>query len=586
MFALLGLNTVGAAQTCPDTPLQFLPLRTENFISLGALGSPFPPSHIFPTPHIGFELVNPETPGEIEAPLYAPGDITIDTIAIVQYEIFGGRRNYVSHSLLNTVCDGLRMYFLGLRTLTHPALAQILREQPCRLTPAGLGRSMCAMDVHIRIEAGAQLATAGDRIAGAQGFDWGARDYRLPTGRSALAGADYWCAANGAVNIDDRCYAVCPLDYLAPQERAKAINLSGEFTRTLYRTEEPKCGTIYLDAAGAAQGYWFAPGASAAADAPNLFLGPSGITGAVLTLSMGNSVPGLNSRNYLFRPLREGRINRPFREIRTSDVYCYESFYKDYRDAAQQSNSLTAYTILVALPPDARTVAVERSAASRRGAGSWQLSPRAVTFNRYRSPQPSVGSVVNAASLAPGPLAPGGLFALFGSKLDPENVRALSNNIPASLPYVSATQITGIVPYGATAGNITPFVLETGGSRLPTMLLSIAPVAPGLFTADASGKGQGAILNDDLTLNAATNPAFRGSIVVLYATGTGPLSSLLPGARIGGLMAEVVDARSEAGVVRISVRVPESVAPGDAVPVEIQIANVTSQRGVMMAIQQ
>ena len=48
--------------------------------------------------------------------------------------------------------------------------------------------------------------------------------------------------------------------------------------------------------------------------------------------------------------------------------------------------------------------------------------------------------------------------------------------------------------------------------------------SPGIFTANSSGKGPGAILNQDYSLNDASNPAPAGSTVLLYATGEGVLN--------------------------------------------------------------
>ena len=54
--------------------------------------------------------------------------------------------------------------------------------------------------------------------------------------------------------------------------------------------------------------------------------------------------------------------------------------------------------------------------------------------------------------------------------------------------------------------------------------MPVAAANPSIFSANASGTGQGAILNNvDLSKNSASNPAARGSAVVLYATGTGVL---------------------------------------------------------------
>jgi uncharacterized protein (TIGR03437 family) len=43
------------------------------------------------------------------------------------------------------------------------------------------------------------------------------------------------------------------------------------------------------------------------------------------------------------------------------------------------------------------------------------------------------------------------------------------------------------------------------------MTLPVVPAEPGLFTADGTGKGQGAILNQDYSVNSASKPAAAGS---------------------------------------------------------------------------
>jgi len=49
---------------------------------------------------------------------------------------------------------------------------------------------------------------------------------------------------------------------------------------------------------------------------------------------------------------------------------------------------------------------------------------------------------------------------------------------------------------------------------------------PGIFTLNGSGQGQGAILNQDYSVNGPSNPASRGSAVMVYATGFGASSPI------------------------------------------------------------
>jgi len=147
-------------------------------------------------------------------------------------------------------------------------------------------------------------------------------------------------------------------------------------------------------------------------------------------------------------------------------------------------------------------------------------------------------------------LAPGQIFSLFGRDVGPDElvtarvegdrlatelagVRVFINDVPAPLVFVSSGQLSGIVPYGAPVqsrtndagefvvdGRVSAWV-ELDGARSSSSSLFFRSSAPGIFTADASGGGQAAALNQDGSLNSAENPAAPGSVVVLFATGEG-----------------------------------------------------------------
>jgi uncharacterized protein (TIGR03437 family) len=51
------------------------------------------------------------------------------------------------------------------------------------------------------------------------------------------------------------------------------------------------------------------------------------------------------------------------------------------------------------------------------------------------------------------------------------------------------------------------------------MSLGVGDAEPGIFTQNAIG--QGSILNEDYSVNWATKPATKGSVVMVYATGLG-----------------------------------------------------------------
>ena len=87
--------------------------------------------------------------------------------------------------------------------------------------------------------------------------------------------------------------------------------------------------------------------------------------------------------------------------------------------------------------------------------------------------------------------------------------------------YSLTGQVAAVVPYEVRPGGSTIAQVEYQGRLSNPLTLSTAAAAPALFTTDSSGKGQGAILNQDGSANGPTNPAAKGSIVVLFGTGEG-----------------------------------------------------------------
>lgn len=57
------------------------------------------------------------------------------------------------------------------------------------------------------------------------------------------------------------------------------------------------------------------------------------------------------------------------------------------------------------------------------------------------------------------------------------------------------------------------------GQPSPPLPVQVVGSSPGVFTLDASGKGQAVALNQDSSLNTASNPAKVGDVISLYVTG-------------------------------------------------------------------
>jgi uncharacterized protein (TIGR03437 family) len=235
-------------------------------------------------------------------------------------------------------------------------------------------------------------------------------------------------------------------------------------------------------------------------------------------------------------------------------------------------------------------------------------------------PTANLQGVVNAASFLFGPIAPGEIVAIFGAGIGPAQLtgaeldafgrleRLLADtmvwfdDLAAPLFAVRSDQINAQVPYGVAGKSSCVLQVQFQGALSNPVRMPVAEAAPAFF-ALAGGRGPGAILNANLSVNSPSNPAARGSSVVLYATGEGQTNPpgvdgklaelpyptpLLPvSLTIGGLSAQVTFAGSApgfAGLLQINAIVPPGVAPGSDVSVVLRIGGIISPPGLTLAV--
>jgi uncharacterized protein (TIGR03437 family) len=161
------------------------------------------------------------------------------------------------------------------------------------------------------------------------------------------------------------------------------------------------------------------------------------------------------------------------------------------------------------------------------------------------TPAISSGGIVNALSYTGGTVAPGEVISIFGSNFGSNGSNgAVNNAIPVavgrtkvviangnySVPFlaVTANQINAIIPYGLPSTGSLSVAVQVDDVLSPAVSVPIATAAPGLATANASGAGEGAILNQDGSVNSSTNPAPRGSYISLFGTGAGVSTPQIP----------------------------------------------------------
>jgi uncharacterized protein (TIGR03437 family) len=266
------------------------------------------------------------------------------------------------------------------------------------------------------------------------------------------------------------------------------------------------------------------------------------------------------------------------------------------------------------------------SALSLDTAGNIYLADTGNSAIRLLQPAAStttLSAVTNGATNQQGPIAPGEIVVLYGSGIGPSQLQQYElgsnglvpttlagtsvsfNGIAGPVLYTSPTQVAAVAPFELTGQSVQVAVQNQYQTTSP-VTVSLAKAAPGLFTADSSGQGQAVALNQDLSVNSASNPASPGSLLSLFATGGGPTSpdstdgslgapplpllSLPVTVTIGGQPADVSYAGAAqgqvAGMVEITVKVPSGIAAGKAVAVTLQIGGISAQSGVTVAIGQ
>jgi len=235
---------------------------------------------------------------------------------------------------------------------------------------------------------------------------------------------------------------------------------------------------------------------------------------------------------------------------------------------------------------------------------------------------PMIGSITSAASQTVGPISPGEIIALRGYAVGPppttfftldssgkvatnyNGTQVLFDGQPAPIIYASEGQVNAIVPYEVNGKTSTKVEVVYNGIKSQAWGVPIMPSVPAIFTLDGTGVGRAAALNQDNTVNDPSNPAPRGTIVQIYATGEG--QTLPPGvtgsithsagitpllqvkATVDGKSAIVRWAgetpESVTGLLAANVALPFDVTPGPEVPVTITIGDQTSVIGTTIAV--
>jgi len=242
-------------------------------------------------------------------------------------------------------------------------------------------------------------------------------------------------------------------------------------------------------------------------------------------------------------------------------------------------------------------------------------------------------SEVPGTYLQPGSISPGELVTLFGTGLGPAalttgapdatghfptqlaGTAVTFNGTPAPIIYTSSGLVSVVAPY-EISGSASAAIQVTYQGKAYSATMPVAAVTPAIFTANASGTGPAAALNQNQTVNSFSNPAKAGTFITLYATGAGYTTTAADGkiaptdcgttclgrplqpvaVKIGNqcvIPAYAGDAPAlVAGVLQVNARIPATILPG-LIPVQVVIGSncdlltaYPSQDGVTISVVQ
>ncbi len=140
-------------------------------------------------------------------------------------------------------------------------------------------------------------------------------------------------------------------------------------------------------------------------------------------------------------------------------------------------------------------------------------------------------------------VAPGELITLTGFGLGPETgvaylpddqgmvprqlarVQVLFDGEPAPVLYAQSRQVNAQAPFELSGKTLTTISLVYNDVTVGSVTLPANQGKPGLFRLQPGVSAQAVAVNQDGTVNRASNPAPRGSIVSVWGTGFPPIDA-------------------------------------------------------------
>jgi uncharacterized protein (TIGR03437 family) len=202
---------------------------------------------------------------------------------------------------------------------------------------------------------------------------------------------------------------------------------------------------------------------------------------------------------------------------------------------------------------------------------------------QVESGDPVVTRIVNAASrsrdaaCSPGAIAAiEGRWLTDGTTVSDAETKVWANGAVVPILAASDTELNILCP-DAIAGGEVQFVVQTGHGLSDPLTTTARSAAPGIFSLDGSGNGQGwVLLKDTAGLAMVRNrrlegqPAIPGDQVLLYATGIDRLANISVQIAEFQVTPAAIDAvPRHPGLFQVAVAVPDVGADNGEVPVSL-----------------
>jgi uncharacterized protein (TIGR03437 family) len=183
--------------------------------------------------------------------------------------------------------------------------------------------------------------------------------------------------------------------------------------------------------------------------------------------------------------------------------------------------------------------------------------------------------IVHGATGREGPLASGQIAKISGLDFTADDEIRFGEE-PAMVLAKAPAEVTVIVPEALRGAESAPVVVVRNGEVVGLGTVELTENAPGILN----------VRNADGTTNSLENPALRGSVVTLRATGIQRDAEALT-VLLGPYSADVLSVETavdEPGIILIKARVPNGFVPAGDLPLVVRVRDAQSPPGFIVSL--